>query len=143
MYVQSQTATTNCDQSLRLYHFFMIERLAVMLIFQSILWCLNLIGMAFGHNELWQCLATNSLSMTSQILCPLATTNCDQSLRLHHFFMIKGLAVMLIFQSILWCLNLVGIMPFSIHSLALLQTTSVLDLSSKYRIFLVSIYKCS
>ena len=40
-------------------------------------------------------------------------------------------------RSILWCLNVIGIMSFSIHSVALLQTTSVIDLSSKYLIFFV------
>ena len=33
--------------------------------------------MTFGHNELWQPLAANSLLMTSWMLQPLATTNYD------------------------------------------------------------------
>ena len=31
---------------------------------------------AAGHNELWQPLATNRLSVTSQMLWPMATPNC-------------------------------------------------------------------
>ena len=32
--------------------------------------------MAFGHNELWRPEAANKVSVTTQMLWPLATTNC-------------------------------------------------------------------
>ena len=35
------------------------------------------IVVAFSHNELWQPLATNSFSVTSQVLWSFATMNCD------------------------------------------------------------------
>ena len=31
---------------------------------------------AFGHNKLWQSFSANNLSVISQTLCPLTTTNC-------------------------------------------------------------------
>ena len=38
--------------------------------------CNLTIIVAIGRNELWQLKDTNSLTVTSQMLCPLTTTNC-------------------------------------------------------------------
>ena len=38
--------------------------------------CNLTIIVAISRNELWQLKATNSLTVTSQMLCPLTTTNC-------------------------------------------------------------------
>jgi len=46
-------------------------------------------AVAFGHNELWQPLATNSISETSQVLWLLVTTNCSGLRPQKYFFMMS------------------------------------------------------